>query len=44
MYPLPIEDLYGCGKGSSKKLRELGINTIGDLASADYQILYQAHV
>ena len=41
MYPLPIEDLYGCGKSSSKKLRELGINTIGDLANADYDYLHK---
>ena len=41
MYPLPIEDLYGCGKSSSKKLRELGINTIGDLANFDFKILYK---
>jgi DNA polymerase-4 len=35
MYHLPIEELYGIGKSSSKKLRELNINTIGDLARAD---------
>ena len=41
MYPLPIEELYGVGRSSSKKLRELGINTIGDLASANYEHLYK---
>ena len=41
MYPLPIEDLYGVGKSSSKKLRELGINTIGDLANSNYDKLYK---
>lgn len=41
MYPLPIEELYGVGKSSSKKLRELGINTISDLANTDYNILYK---
>ena len=41
MYPLPIEDLYGVGKSSSKKLRELNINTIKDLAHADYNLLYK---
>lgn len=41
MYPLPIEELYGVGKSSSKKLRELNINTIGDLANANYNILYK---
>ncbi len=32
MHPLPIEDLFMIGKSSSKKLREININTIGDLA------------
>ena len=41
MYPLPIEDLYGVGKSSSKKLKELNINTIGDLANTDPQKLYK---
>ena len=41
MYPLPIEELYGVGKSSSKILRELNINTISDLANADYNILYK---
>lgn len=41
MYSLPIEDLYGVGKSSSKKLRELNINTIGELANYDPQILYK---
>ncbi|MCR5333057.1 MAG: DNA polymerase IV [Bacilli bacterium] len=30
--PLPIESFYGIGKKTSPRLRELGINTIGDLA------------
>lgn len=29
---LPIEDFYGIGKKTSPRLREMGINTIGDLA------------
>ena len=41
MYPLPIEELYGIGKSGSKKLRELGINTIGDLANSNYNNLYK---
>lgn len=30
--PLPIEDFFGIGKKTAPRLRELGINTIGDLA------------
>lgn len=32
MWGLPIEDLFMVGKSSSKRLRELGISKIGDLA------------
>ncbi len=39
MYPLPIEDLYGCGKKTSEKLRKLGIFTIGDLANCEVERL-----
>lgn len=35
MWPLPIEELFMIGKSSSKKLRELGINTIEDLAKSN---------
>ena len=41
MYPLPIEELYGVGRSSSNKLKELGINTIGDLACSDSKYLYK---
>lgn len=41
MYPLPIEELYGVGKSSSAKLRDLNINTIGDLANSTYDDLYK---
>ena len=41
MYPLPIEELYGVGRSSSKKLRELNINTIGDLANINPEYLYK---
>lgn len=40
MYPLPISDLFGVGKSTSKKLRELNINTISDLANSSYEKLY----
>lgn len=39
MHPLSIEDLFMIGKASSKKLREMGINTIGDLAMIPCDIL-----
>ena len=41
MYPLPIGDLYGIGKKTSIKLKSLNINTIGDLANFDINILYK---
>lgn len=41
MYPLDVGDLYGVGKSTSKKLRELHINTIGDLAHSDRNLLYK---
>lgn len=33
LYPLPIESFFGIGKKTSPKLRQMGINTIGDLAA-----------
>lgn len=39
MFPLPIEDLFGIGKQTSKKLKEVGINTIEKLATTDPIIL-----
>lgn len=35
MWPLPVGDLFMVGKSSTKKLNELGIKTIRDLAHAD---------
>lgn len=40
MWPLPIDDLYGIGKKSAEKLKNLKINTIEDLAKTDKQMLY----
>lgn len=34
MWPLPIGDLFGIGKSSAEKLKEIGINTIGELATS----------
>ncbi len=33
MWPLPIEDLFGIGRSSAQRLKEIGINTIGELAN-----------
>ena len=39
MWPLDVSDLFMIGKSSSKKLRDLGINTIGELANYDMDFL-----
>ena len=39
MWPLPIEDLFMLGKSSATKLKELGIYTIGELATQDINFL-----
>lgn len=39
LWPLPLEDLFGIGKSSAKRLRSLGFRTIGDLAQANKQFL-----
>lgn len=35
LHPLPVEKIYGIGPKTAKRLRELGIETIGDLANFD---------
>jgi len=39
MWPLPVEDLFMVGRATAPKLHKLNINTIGDLASYDVEIL-----
>lgn len=39
MWVLPINDLFMVGKSATMKLKEMGINTIGDLAKMDANIL-----
>lgn len=39
MWPLPVGDLFLCGKSAVEILRKLDIKTIGDLANADLTIL-----
>lgn len=38
-WPLPIEDLFFAGKSSAKKLRSIGITTIGELARSDHDMI-----
>lgn len=39
MWPLPVRDLFSVGPATERKLRDLGIGTIGQLAQADPQML-----
>ena len=39
MWPLKVSELFMIGKSSSKKLIDLGINTIGELANSDLDFL-----
>ena len=39
MWPLLVDDLFMVGRSSSKRLHELGIHTIEDLAKADVNLL-----
>ncbi len=43
LWPLPVSDLYMCGKSCTKTLYNLEILSIGDLAHADPEIL-QSHL
>lgn len=39
MWPLPIGNLYGCGRKTAEKLAGIGIATIGQAARADRDVL-----
>ncbi|AQR93109.1 DNA polymerase Y family protein [Clostridium saccharoperbutylacetonicum] len=39
MWPLPVEDLFMVGRASAAKLKKFNINTIGELAQADVNLL-----
>lgn len=39
MWPLPVEDLFFVGGSTGKRLHELGIHTIGDIARCDVSTL-----
>lgn len=39
LWPLPLEDLFGIGKSTARRLHTLGFSTIGDLAHANKEML-----
>lgn len=39
MWPLPVEELFFVGKSTAVKLHDLGLHTIGDIATCDLSIL-----
>jgi DNA polymerase-4 len=39
MWSMPVEDMYMVGRATAPKLHHMGINTIGDLAKCDIEIL-----
>ena len=39
MWPLPVEALFMVGRATARRLREINLNTIGDLAKADRAFL-----
>jgi len=39
LWPLPVQSMYGVGKQTAEKLKDLGINTIGDLANSNREVL-----
>lgn len=43
LWPLPVSDLFFCGRASTETLLKLGICTIGDLAHTDRSII-EAHL
>ena len=41
IWPLPVKDMYGIGKQTDKKLFDLGIYTIGNIANGDKRLLHK---
>lgn len=42
LWPMPVEEMHGVGEKTAEKLRQMAIETIGDLAKADVYALKQA--
>lgn len=42
LWPLPVIEMHGVGKSTEKKLQELEIQTIGELAACEEQLIKQA--
>lgn len=40
LWGLDVGEMHGCGKAAAKKLKKIGINTIGDIAKANDVILH----
>lgn len=40
LWDMDISEMHGCGKSASKKLKKMGISTIGDLANANEVVLH----
>lgn len=41
LWPLPVRDLFSVGPATERKLREIGITTVGQLAAADVELLHR---
>lgn len=42
LWPRPLSELYGCGPMSAKRLEQMGLKTIGDVAQCEEKRLVQA--
>ena len=40
LWDMDISEMHGCGKSAAKKLKKMGISTIGDLANANEVVLH----
>ncbi len=42
LHPMPVERLWGVGPATAKRLRDLGVRTVGDVAALPEQVLVRA--